>query len=110
YLIAAGAAFAVLVVLNRAGVYGALPYAACGIALWFFLHEAGLHATLAGVILPVLIPARPPADLNALLAQAAAVIHLEDRHAGEAMRPGHSAPALTATQAGRGGPGPPSRP
>jgi NhaA family Na+:H+ antiporter len=94
YLIAGGAVTALLVVLNRTGVYGTLPYAVCGVALWFFLHEAGLHATLAGVILAVLIPTRPPANLNALLAQAAAVIHLEDRHAGEAMRPGPSEPAL----------------
>jgi len=94
YLVAGGAATALLVVLNRAGVYGALPYAVCGVALWFFLHEAGLHATLAGVILAVLIPARPPANLNALLAQAATVIHLEDSHTGEAMRPGPSEPAL----------------
>jgi NhaA family Na+:H+ antiporter len=94
YLIAGGAATALLVGLNRAGVYGALPYAACGVALWFFLHESGLHATLAGVILAVLIPTRPPANLNALLAQATAVIHLEDSHTGEAMRPGPSEPAL----------------
>jgi Na+:H+ antiporter, NhaA family len=93
YLVAAGGATAVLVVLNRTGVHGALPYAVCGGALWFFLHEAGLHATLAGVVLAVLIPARPPANLKALLAQAATVIHLEDRHAGEAMRPGPSEPA-----------------
>src|SRR5688500_16764113 len=94
YLVAAAVVTAVLVVLNRAGVYGALPYAVCGVVLWFFLHEAGLHATLAGVILAVLIPTRPPANLKALLAQAATVIHLEDRRAGEAMRPGPSEPAL----------------
>jgi NhaA family Na+:H+ antiporter len=94
YLATGGVATALLVVLNRTGVYGVLPYAVCGVALWFFLHEAGLHATLAGVILAVLIPARPPANLRALLAQAATVIHLEDRHAGEAMRPGPSEPAL----------------
>ena len=99
YLIAGGAVTALLVVLNRVGVYGALPYAVCGIVLWFFLHEAGLHATLAGVILAVLIPTRPPANLNALLAQAATVIHLEDRHTGEAMRPGPSEPALRALDA-----------
>jgi NhaA family Na+:H+ antiporter len=99
YLIAAGAVTAVLIVLNRVGVYAALPYAVCGIVLWFLLHEAGLHATLAGVILAVLIPTRPPANLNALLAQAATVIHLEDRHNGEAMRPGPSEPALRALDA-----------
>jgi NhaA family Na+:H+ antiporter len=88
-----------LVMLNRAGVYGVLPYAVCGIILWFFLHEAGLHATLAGVILALLIPTRPPANLNALLAQASTVIHLEDRHMGEAMRRGPSGPTLTALDA-----------
>ncbi|HKP10634.1 MAG TPA: Na+/H+ antiporter NhaA, partial [Blastocatellia bacterium] len=96
YLIAGAAVVALLVVLNRVGVYGALPYAVCGIVLWFFLHEAGLHATLAGVILAVLIPTRPPASLHALLAQAATVIHQEDLHRGEAMRTGPSEPALRA--------------
>jgi NhaA family Na+:H+ antiporter len=67
--------------------------------LWFLLHEAGLHATLAGVILALLIPTRPPANLNALLAQATTVIQLEDRRRGEAMRPGPSEPALHALDA-----------
>jgi NhaA family Na+:H+ antiporter len=94
YLIAGAAIVVLLIVFNRASVYGALPYAVCGIVLWFFLHEAGLHATLAGVILAVLIPARPPANLKALLAQAATVIHAEDLHRGEAMHRGPSEPAL----------------
>jgi Na+:H+ antiporter, NhaA family len=96
YLIAGAAVVVLLIVLNRVDVYSTLPYAVCGIVLWFFLHEAGLHATLAGVILAVLIPTRPPANLNALLAQAATVIHEEERHSGEAMRRGPSEPALRA--------------
>ena len=99
YLLAGGAVTALLVLLNRVGVYAALPYAVCGVVLWFFLHEAGLHATLAGVILAVLIPTRPPANLNALLAQAATVIHVEERRNGEAMRAGPSEPALRALDA-----------
>jgi Na+:H+ antiporter, NhaA family len=94
YLIAGAAVVVVLIVLNRVGVYGTLPYAVCGVILWFLLHEAGLHATLAGVILAVLIPTRPPANLKALLAQAATLIHQEDLHSGEAMREGPSEPAL----------------
>jgi NhaA family Na+:H+ antiporter len=94
YLAVGAVLTAVLLILNRSGVYSILPYAVCGVVLWFVLHEAGLHATLAGVILAVLIPARPPANLNLLLAQAAAVIHLEDDHTGEAMRPGASEPTL----------------
>jgi Na+:H+ antiporter, NhaA family len=96
YLIGGAAVTALLAGLNRAGVYRLLPYAVLGSLLWFLLHESGLHATLAGVILAVLVPTRPPANLKALLAQAATVIHLEDRHTGEAMRTGPSEPVLRA--------------
>jgi Na+:H+ antiporter, NhaA family len=94
YLIAAAAVTAFVVVLNRTAVYSTLPYAICGVVLWFLLHEAGLHATLAGVILALLIPTRPPANLKVLLAQAATIIHREDSHSGEAMRTGPSEPTL----------------
>ncbi len=94
HLMAGGVVTALLFLLNQMAVYRVLPYAVGGVLLWYFLHEAGLHATLAGVILAVMIPARPPANLNALLAQAATVIHLEDEHTGEAMRTGPSEPAL----------------
>lgn len=94
YLIAGAITTILLIVLNRMGIYRALPYALVGIILWFFLHESGLHATLAGVILAVLIPARPPANLKVLLAQAATVINREDNHTDEAMREGPSEPTL----------------
>jgi NhaA family Na+:H+ antiporter len=94
YLLAGGAITALLVALNRTGVYVVLPYAVGGLALWFLLHESGVHATLAGVILALIIPTRPPANLNALLAQAATVIRQEDAHTGEAMRSGPSEPAM----------------
>ncbi len=99
YLIASGAITVVAIVLRRIGVYRPLPYAVCAVVLWFFLHEAGLHATLAAVIMAVLIPTRPPANLKALVAQAATVIHMEDSHTGEAMRVGPSEPALRALDA-----------
>jgi len=99
YLIAGGVVTAMVITLNRSGVYSPLPYAFCAVVLWFCLHEAGLHATLAAVIMAVLIPTRPPANLNALMSQAAAVIQLEDSHTGEAMRSGPSEPALRALDA-----------
>jgi NhaA family Na+:H+ antiporter len=96
YLIASCVVTALLILLNRSGVYGPLPYAILGLVLCFLLHESGLHATLAGVILAIIIPALPPANLKALLAQAATTIHLEDQHNGEAMRLGPSEPTLRA--------------
>ncbi|MDQ4081148.1 MAG: Na+/H+ antiporter NhaA, partial [Gemmatimonadota bacterium] len=96
--VAAAAAFTMaLALLNRSHVYGAVPYAVLGVALWFSLHEAGVHATLAGVVLAVATPTRPPPNLSALLAQAQAVIDAETRLTGEALiRHGPSEPALRA--------------
>ena len=78
-----------LALLNRWRVYAVTPYALLGVALWFCVHEGGLHATLAGVVLALFIPTRPPADLTALVAQANA--HPDRRGAaqrrGAARRP-----------------------
>ncbi|HXX30497.1 MAG TPA: Na+/H+ antiporter NhaA [Myxococcaceae bacterium] len=54
-LVVLAAAFGL--VLNRLRVQSAGPYLAAGAALWFAFHSAGLHATLAGVVLGLLVPA-----------------------------------------------------
>jgi Na+:H+ antiporter, NhaA family len=41
----------------RLGVESWLVYAASGIGMWIALHHAGIHGTMAGVILGLLIPA-----------------------------------------------------
>lgn len=97
YLTAAILVTGLLIVINRWKVYRALPYVVLGILLWFCLHEAGLHATLAGVILALVAPTRPPANLNALLAQAQAVVKADNPSGGDVpMRHGLSRPALDA--------------
>lgn len=77
YLIAAAAATFILFVFNRWRVYRWLPYILLGLLLWFFLHEAGIHATLAGVILALCIPTRPPANFKALNVQAQRIFKAE---------------------------------
>ena len=83
YTVACALVTTVLVLLNRNGVYRALPYGVLGVALWACLHASGLHATLAGVILAVVTPTRPPPNLRALMAQAENLIESELRRAGE---------------------------
>lgn len=86
--------------LSRSGVYRALPYAIGGVLLWAALHASGLHATLAGVIVALVTPTRPPANLRALLAQAEAVITSETKSSsGQVLRHGPSEPALIALDA-----------
>jgi NhaA family Na+:H+ antiporter len=43
--------------LNRLSIQGPVPYLVGGVALWFAFHAAGLHPTLAGVVLGLLVPA-----------------------------------------------------
>ncbi len=58
----AGAAVALLLVLNRFGVMRIAAYILVGTALWLFVLKSGVHATLAGVVTAMFIPARNPAD------------------------------------------------
>lgn len=99
YLAAAALIVGALALLNRSGVYRAMPYGLLGIALWICVHAGGLHATLAGVLLALFIPTRPPPNLNALMAQANAVLTSETVRGQEVLRHGPSAPALRALDA-----------
>jgi NhaA family Na+:H+ antiporter len=70
-----------------------------GLVLWILVFAGGLHATLAGVVLALFIPTRPPANLSALMTQASTIIASEAKHEGEVLRHGPSTPALRALDA-----------
>ena len=55
---AAGILLVGLFALNRLKVVVLWPYIIGGLALWYFVLESGVHATLAGVALAMLIPMR----------------------------------------------------
>jgi NhaA family Na+:H+ antiporter len=94
YLSAAIAVTAALAVLNQSRVYRTSPYLILGAVLWACVHAGGLHATLAGVILAIFIPTRPPPDFKALYLQADAILSNEASHGGEVLRRGPSESAL----------------
>jgi NhaA family Na+:H+ antiporter len=60
-LTGAGIAVAALVTMNRMGVMRIAPYILVGTALWVFVLKSGVHATLAGVVTALLVPAKDPA-------------------------------------------------
>lgn len=65
-LVLAGAVFAVLIGLNRAGAMRLWPYLLLGAVLWFFIWRSGIHATVAGVLLALTVPLkRTPATPEA---------------------------------------------
>jgi len=59
WLGAAVAGLLVVALANRAGIRSMLFYVPVGIAVWYFVLESGIHATLAGVALAFLTPSRP---------------------------------------------------
>lgn len=48
--------FGLLILLNRLKVHNLIPYIIGGIAMWYFMHNSGIHATLTGVLLAFAIP------------------------------------------------------
>ena len=59
WLAVAAASVAVLVLMRSARIWYPPLYAFVGVVLWLATYESGVHATIAGVILGLLAPARP---------------------------------------------------
>ena len=58
YLLLILLTFILLLILNRLNIKKFFPYLILGLLLWFFTHESGIHATIAGVLLAAVIPHR----------------------------------------------------
>jgi NhaA family Na+:H+ antiporter len=72
WLAAAGGVVAVLAVMSSAHVRSGFAYAAAGALLWYALHSAGIHPTIAGVVVGLCVPARPRAEPRPVLEELAA--------------------------------------
>ena len=48
--------FGVLLILNRLKIHNLLPYLIAGIAMWYFMMNSGVHATITGVLLAFAVP------------------------------------------------------
>lgn len=53
-----------LFVMNRANIVTKAPYIITSIVLFFLLHQAGIHTTIAGVMLGMAIPLADNDDIN----------------------------------------------
>jgi len=58
-LAAAGGLFALLLVFNKGGIRKTMPYFIVAVFLWYALLQSGVHATLAGILGALSVPAVP---------------------------------------------------
>lgn len=64
-----------LLFLNRLNKNYLWPFLLIGLALWFFVYNSGIHATIAGVLLGLSIPDSQVAGRGSLLARLESKLH-----------------------------------
>jgi NhaA family Na+:H+ antiporter len=67
-----------LLMMSRAYVSNGLAYGLVGSALWYALHHGGIHATIAGVITGLMIPATSQRESRVVLSELAAHVSALD--------------------------------
>ena len=61
-LMATGAFFVLLIAFNLGGIRNSIPYFVVAVFMWYALYQSGVHATLAGILGALSVPAVPKYD------------------------------------------------
>lgn len=79
-LVAVGGFAVLLALLNLGGVRNSIPYFIVAVGLWYAMYLSGVHATLAGVIGAMAVPAKPRYSPERFSAHVRGLIETFDEH------------------------------
>lgn len=96
YLLLSASLIGVILVCRKIGISRPILYAALGFGVWFAVLRSGVHATIAGVILGLLVPVRSRVSLEAFrdLGMETMAEFREAQAAGDTARANHALGAL----------------
>ncbi|MGE3601130.1 MAG: Na+/H+ antiporter NhaA [Dehalococcoidia bacterium] len=93
------AGLGLLVLANRLGVRRSLVYALLGTVVWVAFLRSGVHATIAGILVALTIPARAVIDADAFVARGRAMLTVFDQASRHGRRAGTNEAQHSALQA-----------
>ncbi|MFZ4508836.1 MAG: Na+/H+ antiporter NhaA [Fimbriimonas sp.] len=92
-LLGAGVTYAIMLGLNAMGVRKTTAYLVLGAFLWVFVFRSGIHATIAGILTALAIPARSKIDGGTFLTATRDTLDefeaLTDQPSGRPLSPDH---------------------
>ena len=100
-LVAIAVLMVVVWLMRRGGVTRILPYLGIAAVIWFLFYESGIHATISGVIMAMLIPSKPHLSKKVFLYRQHQIVEdfrFHDREGVEVLQNEHQHHALIELQ------------